>query len=106
MASKKMTKSYFDVLGICCTSEVPLIENILKSMDGVKEYSVIVPSRTVIVVHDTLILSQFQIGKSFSVANLIKLFASLLQNANVVFRHLILQFTFTYIYLSLCRYFN
>ncbi|CAE6168477.1 unnamed protein product [Arabidopsis arenosa] len=70
MASKKMTKSYFDVLGICCTSEVPLIENILKSMDGVKEYSVIVPSRTVIVVHDTLILSQFQIVKALNQARL------------------------------------
>ncbi|EOA15977.1 hypothetical protein CARUB_v10004075mg [Capsella rubella] len=67
---KKMTKSYFDVLGICCTSEVPLIENILKSMDGVKEYSVIVPSRTVIVVHDTLILSQFQIVKALNQARL------------------------------------
>ncbi|XP_010438218.1 PREDICTED: cadmium/zinc-transporting ATPase HMA2-like [Camelina sativa] len=67
---KKMTKSYFDVLGICCTSEVPLIENILKSMDGVKEYSVIVPTRTVIVVHDTLILSQFQIVKALNQARL------------------------------------
>ncbi|KAG7622326.1 Heavy metal-associated domain superfamily [Arabidopsis suecica] len=70
MASKKMTKSYFDVLGICCTSEVPLIENILNSMDGVKEFSVIVPSRTVIVVHDTLILSQFQIVKALNQAQL------------------------------------
>lgn len=63
---KKMTKSYFDVLGICCTSEVPLIENILNSLDGVKEYSVIVPSRTVIVVHDSLIISQFNIGKALT----------------------------------------
>jgi len=62
---KKLQKSYFDVLGICCTSEVPIIENILKSLDGVKEYSVIVPSRTVIVVHDSLLISPFQIGKSF-----------------------------------------
>lgn len=63
---KKMTKSYFDVLGICCTSEVPLIENILNSLDGVKEYSVIVPTRTVIVVHDSLIISQFNIGKALT----------------------------------------
>lgn len=62
---KKLQKSYFDVLGICCTSEVPIIENILKALDGVKEYSVIVPSRTVIVVHDSLLISPFQIGKSF-----------------------------------------
>ena len=61
---KKWQKSYFDVLGICCSSEVPLIENILKSLDGVKEYSVNVPSRTVIVVHDNLLISPFQIGKA------------------------------------------
>ncbi|KAJ4913580.1 Cadmium/zinc-transporting ATPase HMA2 [Raphanus sativus] len=67
---KKMTKSYFDVLGICCTSEVPLIENILSSLDGIKEYSVIVPSRTVIVVHDSLIISQFHIVKALNQARL------------------------------------
>ncbi|CDY30170.1 BnaA03g50000D [Brassica napus] len=67
---KKMTKSYFDVLGICCTSEVPLIENILKSLDGIKKYSVIVPSRTVIVVHDSLIISQFHIVKALNQARL------------------------------------
>ncbi|CAN7070357.1 unnamed protein product [Brassica oleracea var. botrytis] len=67
---KKMTKSYFDVLGICCTSEVPLIENILNSLDGVKEYSVIVPSRTIIVVHDSLIISQFNIVKALNQARL------------------------------------
>lgn len=60
---KKLQKSYFDVLGLCCTSEVPIIENILNALDGVKEYSVIVPSRTVIVVHDSLLISPLQIGK-------------------------------------------
>lgn len=60
---RKYQKSYFDVLGICCSSEVPLIENILKSLEGVKEVSVIVPSRTVIVLHDALLISQHQIGK-------------------------------------------
>ncbi|CAL9223571.1 unnamed protein product [Arabidopsis halleri] len=67
---KKLQKSYFDVLGICCTSEVPIIENILKSLDGVKEYSVIVPSRTVIVVHDSLLISPFQIAKALNQARL------------------------------------
>jgi Cd2+/Zn2+-exporting ATPase len=67
---KKLQKSYFDVLGICCTSEVPIIENILKSLDGVKEYSVIVPSRTVIVVHDSLLISPFQIAKALNEARL------------------------------------
>lgn len=61
-AAKKLQKSYFDVLGLCCSSEVPLIENILKALDGVKEFSVVVPTRTVIVVHDNLIISQLEIG--------------------------------------------
>ncbi|KAE8664964.1 Cadmium/zinc-transporting ATPase HMA2 [Hibiscus syriacus] len=59
---KKLQKSYFDVLGLCCSSEVPLIENILKSIEGVKQVSVIVPTRTVIVLHDNLLVSQTQIG--------------------------------------------
>ncbi|XP_048227705.1 putative inactive cadmium/zinc-transporting ATPase HMA3 isoform X2 [Ricinus communis] len=69
-AAKKHQKSYFDVLGLCCSSEVPLIENILKSLDGVKEYSVIVPTRTVIVVHDNLLISQLQIVKALNQARL------------------------------------
>lgn len=64
-ATKKLQKSYFDVLGLCCSSEVPLIENILKSLDGVKDFSVIVPTRTVIVFHDDLLISQLQIGNHF-----------------------------------------
>ncbi|KAM1820249.1 hypothetical protein ACFX11_001821 [Malus domestica] len=55
-------RCYFDVLGLCCSSEVPLIENILKPLEGVKNVSVIVPSRTVIVVHDSLLISQLQNG--------------------------------------------
>lgn len=62
--SKKFQKSYFDVLGLCCSSEVPLIERILRSMDGVKDFTVNVPAKTVIVVHDTLLISQLQIGIS------------------------------------------
>ncbi|KAI4335383.1 hypothetical protein L6164_014029 [Bauhinia variegata] len=67
---KKLQKSYFDVLGLCCSSEVPLIENILKPLDGVKEVSVIVPSRTVIVVHDSMVISQIQIVKALNQARL------------------------------------
>ena len=62
-SSKKFQKSYFDVLGLCCSSEVPLIENILNPLDGIKEVTVIIATRTVIVVHDSLIISQSQIGK-------------------------------------------
>ncbi|BAT76765.1 hypothetical protein LR48_Vigan627s001700 [Vigna angularis] len=68
--SKKLQKSYFDVLGLCCSSEVPLIENILKPLEGIKEVSVIVPSRTVIVLHDTLVISQLQIVKALNQARL------------------------------------
>ncbi|XP_008223789.1 PREDICTED: putative inactive cadmium/zinc-transporting ATPase HMA3 [Prunus mume] len=69
-AAKKFQKSYFDVLGLCCSSEVPLVENILKPLEGVKEVSVIVPSRTVIVVHDSLLISQIQIVKALNQARL------------------------------------
>lgn len=62
-STKKLQKSYFDVLGLCCSSEVALVENILKPLDGVKEVSVILPSKTVIVIHDNLFISQIQIGK-------------------------------------------
>ncbi|XP_071717630.1 putative inactive cadmium/zinc-transporting ATPase HMA3 [Rutidosis leptorrhynchoides] len=68
--TKKMEKSYFDVLGVCCSSEVPLIEKILKPIEGVRDVSVIVPSRTVIVVHDPLLVSQLQIVKALNEARL------------------------------------
>ncbi|KAL3830120.1 hypothetical protein ACJIZ3_018922 [Penstemon smallii] len=67
---KKFQKSYFDVLGLCCTSEVPLVEKILKSLDGVKDFSVIVPTKTVIVVHDSLLISEIQIVKALNQARL------------------------------------
>ncbi|KAF5461716.1 hypothetical protein F2P56_017791, partial [Juglans regia] len=67
---KKLQKSHFEVLGLCCSSEVPLIENILKPLEGVMEVSVIVPSRTVIVVHDNLLISQLQIVKALNQARL------------------------------------
>ncbi|CAI9760959.1 unnamed protein product [Fraxinus pennsylvanica] len=69
-AAIKFQKSYFDVLGLCCSSEVPLIERILKSMDGVKDFSINVPTKTVIVVHDTLLISQLQIVKALNQARL------------------------------------
>lgn len=62
-SSKKLEKSYFDVLGLCCSSEVPLIEKILRPIEGVHDVSVVVPSRTVIVVHDPVLVSPLQIGK-------------------------------------------
>ncbi|KAL3534902.1 hypothetical protein ACH5RR_003363 [Cinchona calisaya] len=67
---EKFQKSYFDVLGICCPSEVPLIESILKPLDGIKDVSVIVPTKTVIVLHDSLLTSQLQIVKALNKARL------------------------------------
>ncbi|XP_058212657.1 putative inactive cadmium/zinc-transporting ATPase HMA3 [Rhododendron vialii] len=69
-AKKKLQKSYFDVVGLCCSSEVPLIEKILKPMEGVKDVSVIVASRTLIVLHDDLLISQLQIVKALNQARL------------------------------------
>ena len=60
-----LKKSYFDVLGICCSSEIPVIENILKDIEGIKEIRVIVATRTVIVLHDDLLVSQAQIATPF-----------------------------------------
>ncbi|KAI3447317.1 hypothetical protein Pfo_003982 [Paulownia fortunei] len=67
---KFFQKSYFDVLGLCCSSEVRLIENIIKSLDGVKDFSVVVPTKTLIVVHDSLLISQIQIVKVLNQARL------------------------------------
>ncbi|KAI4346837.1 hypothetical protein L6164_007700 [Bauhinia variegata] len=68
--NKAVQTSYFDVPGLCCSSEVSLVENILKPLDGVKEVSVIVPSRTVVVVHDGVVVSQIQIVKALNQARL------------------------------------
>ncbi|KAL6994841.1 putative cadmium/zinc-transporting ATPase hma4 [Sarracenia purpurea var. burkii] len=68
--SQKFQKSYFDVLGLCCSSEVALIEKLLKPLDGVKDVSIIVPSRTVIVLHDSNIISQVRIVKALNQARL------------------------------------
>uniref|UniRef100_A0A803Q7Z1 HMA domain-containing protein n=1 Tax=Cannabis sativa TaxID=3483 RepID=A0A803Q7Z1_CANSA len=68
--TKKFQKSYFDVLGLCCSSEVPLVENILKPLEGVKEVTVVIATRTVIVVHDSLLISQAQIAKALNDARL------------------------------------
>nr|UCU84245.1 HMA3 [Silene paradoxa] len=48
----KLEKSYFEVMGLCCQSEVALVEGLLKPLDGVKDISVVVPTKTLIVLHD------------------------------------------------------
>ncbi|KAL0315973.1 UNVERIFIED_CONTAM: Cadmium/zinc-transporting ATPase HMA2 [Sesamum radiatum] len=67
---QKFQKSYFDVLGLCCSSEIPIIEKILASLDGIKDFSVILPTKTLIVVHDSLLISQLQIVKALNQARL------------------------------------
>ncbi|MFS7967163.1 putative translocase [Helianthus anomalus] len=69
-STKDLQKSYFDVLGLCCSSEVPLIEKLLTPLEGVYRVSVVVPTRTVIVVHDADVISQFQIVKALNQARL------------------------------------
>lgn len=66
----KLKKSYFEVLGICCSSEIPLIEKILKPLEGVEDVTVIVPSRTVIVLHHSLLISQLQIVNALNKSGL------------------------------------
>uniref|UniRef100_A0A803NE66 HMA domain-containing protein n=1 Tax=Chenopodium quinoa TaxID=63459 RepID=A0A803NE66_CHEQI len=57
----KLEKSYFEIMGLCCSSEVPLIESIVKPLNGVKDISVVVPTKTLTVVHDIRIISPSQI---------------------------------------------
>ncbi|WOG98143.1 hypothetical protein DCAR_0417484 [Daucus carota subsp. sativus] len=59
--TNKVEKSYLNVSGLCCSSEASLIERILKPLPGVTEVTVVVPSRTVIVHHQSILISQIQI---------------------------------------------
>ncbi|KAI3981185.1 hypothetical protein MKX01_016320 [Papaver californicum] len=69
-SNNSMKKSYFDVLGICCTSEVPLVERILHPMNGVEKVLVNVTTKTVIVFHDEFLITQIQIVKALNQARL------------------------------------
>ncbi|KAL9234227.1 hypothetical protein vseg_009121 [Gypsophila vaccaria] len=66
----KLEKSYFEVMGLCCSSEVSLVERLLTPLDGVKEISVIVPNKTLIVVHDVMTISPSQIVQVLNQARL------------------------------------
>ncbi|KAI3881249.1 hypothetical protein MKW92_003406 [Papaver armeniacum] len=65
-----MTKSYFDVLGLCCTSEVPLVESILNPINGVEKVLVNITTKTVIVFHDDLRTTENQIVNALNQAGL------------------------------------
>ena len=58
----KWEKTYLDVLGVCCSAEVALVERLLSPIDGVRAVTVVVPSRTVIVEHDPAAVSPSHIG--------------------------------------------
>lgn len=64
---ENMKKSSFEVLGMCCATEAALVERIVKPLHGVKDVSVIVPTRTVTVVHDLLLISESQIGDLYTI---------------------------------------
>ena len=59
-------RTYLDVLGVCCTAEVALVERLLSPIDGVRAVTVVVPSRTVIVEHDAAAVSNLHIGNLYN----------------------------------------
>ncbi|KAK9989720.1 hypothetical protein SO802_029959 [Lithocarpus litseifolius] len=63
--AEELKKSYFEVLGLCCASEVALVERILKPLNGVQEISVILPTKTV-VVHHTHVISDVTIVEALN----------------------------------------
>jgi copper chaperone CopZ len=58
-----IVRSTFTCKGICCSSEVPTILEILNPFEGVVEVKVNVPVRKVIVDHDCKFISALQIAK-------------------------------------------
>lgn len=66
----KLCKTTFTVLGICCPSEVSLIERLLQPLSGVEQISVNVPSKTVTVLHDPSLIQPAQIVKALNQARL------------------------------------
>ncbi|CAK8531828.1 unnamed protein product [Lathyrus sativus] len=67
---ENMNRSNFEVLGMCCATEATLVERILNPLPGVKHVSVTVPTRTVTVVHDLLLISESQIVDALNTARL------------------------------------
>ncbi|CAN6213593.1 unnamed protein product [Urochloa humidicola] len=66
----KWEKTYLDVLGVCCSAEVALVERLLSPIAGVRAVTVVVPSRTVIVEHDPATASHSHIVKALNRAGL------------------------------------
>lgn len=68
--TQDLCKTTFNVLGICCPSEVPLIERVLQPLNGVERVSVNVPARTVTVLHDSVLIPPSEIVKALNQARL------------------------------------
>jgi Cd2+/Zn2+-exporting ATPase len=67
---RKRKKTYLDVLGVCCSAEVALVERLLAPLDGVRVVSVVVASRTVVVEHDPAAAPESAIVKALNKAGL------------------------------------
>ncbi|KAL3745888.1 hypothetical protein ACJRO7_014912 [Eucalyptus globulus] len=63
-------ETYLEVLGLCCATEVALVEKILRQLDEVNHSSVILPTKTVIVLHHPLIVSQSKLVEALNKARL------------------------------------
>uniref|UniRef100_A0A0E0LIQ4 HMA domain-containing protein n=1 Tax=Oryza punctata TaxID=4537 RepID=A0A0E0LIQ4_ORYPU len=67
---RKRKKTYLDVLGVCCSAEVALVDRLLAPLDGVRVVSVVVASRTVVVEHDPAAATESAIVKALNKAGL------------------------------------
>nr|BAX56188.1 heavy metal transporter 3 [Oryza meridionalis] len=67
---RKRKRTYLDVLGVCCSAEVALVERLLAPLDGVHVVSVVVASRTVVVEHDPAAATESAIVKALNKAGL------------------------------------
>ncbi|KAL5197005.1 hypothetical protein ABZP36_000517 [Zizania latifolia] len=67
---RKWKKTYLDVLGVCCSAEVALVERLLAPLAGVRTVSVVVASRTVVVEHDSAAASESLIVEALNKAGL------------------------------------
>jgi len=65
-----MSRVVMTVSGICCPSEVPIIQNSLKGLPGVAKISVNVPAKTTTVEYDSELISSDQFVAALNAAHL------------------------------------
>ena len=66
VVNSKVGRSSFFVENICCASEVPAIQAIISPISGVKDIRINVPTKTVYVDHDMLLVSGEDIAKALN----------------------------------------